>query len=439
MLNKIQNIIDQFIPELEGKKFLLAVSGGLDSVVLTHIFHKLRLNFAVAHCNFHLRASESDGDEKFVRDLATKLDALYFTVDFDTKKFADEKGISIQMSARDLRYSWFKEIISKNKLDYIVTAHHKNDLIETFFINLIRGTGTEGLAGMKVVDKNIFRPLLSITKEEILNYANENNLQWREDSSNQNNEYLRNKLRLDILPLFKELNPSFDYTMGENIYRINEARLLYQDIIEEKVKTFLVKNEFGFQLNLKQLAKEKTPSLILYEILKNFGFNYSTVTDILSDHHAQAGAKFFSATYRVVDHRGTLLITRLAPKGIDLYTIDDFVDKIELPIPLKFQLLPAPIQIEPIKSLAYLDMESFTFPLTIRKWHEGDVFKPFGMNGRKKLSDFFIDQKFSLVEKENTWLLCSADKILWVIGHRLDDRFKVTDETKTALKVEFFA
>lgn len=435
--NKIQVVIDRYVPELEGKKFLLAVSGGADSVVLAYLFYHLRLNFSIAHCNFKLRATESDDDALFVKELAAKLDAPFFSVEFDTQKLAEERGISIQMSARDLRYYWFKEIITRHKLDYIVTAHQKNDQIETFFINLLRGTGADGLSGMKILDQQLFRPLLDISKEEILNYATKHQIKWREDSSNQSTEYIRNKIRLEIIPLFKEINPSFEKTMMENMNHINDARVLYQEYLQQKTKYYLVKNEFGFQLNLREISKEKSPAFILFEILKNFGFNYSTVKDILADHVLQSGLKFFSATYRVVDHRGTLLITRLAPKGVELYTIDTFTEQTDLPLALKFSIQNPDEDITGDLNFAQLDYDEVSFPLTIRRWHEGDVFKPLGMRGRKKVSDFFIDQKFSIPEKENTWLLCSADKIVWVIGYRIDDRFKVTDRTKKVLKIEY--
>lgn len=438
MLSRIAQITDRYIPELEGKKFLLAVSGGLDSVVLMHIFQQLRLNYVIAHCNFGLRGKESDGDEEFVRSLAEKQDVLFFSTRFDTGEVAYVRKISTQMAARDLRYEWFYELLKKNKIDFLVTAHHKNDQIETFLINLLRGCGIDGLSGMKVLDGKLFRPLLDCSKEEILAHANHHQLVWREDSSNQKTDYLRNKLRLDIIPQLREIAPAFEKVMSENIRRLNETGMMYRSLTEEKIKHYLIKNDFGFQINLKELSREKTPALILFEILRDFGFNYVTAENILKDHHDRSGKKFFSGTYRAVDHRGNLLLTRLAPKQIEMHVLEDFTPHIEFPVSLKMEKIPVEkLEIHPDPKYAHLDADLLKFPLHIRRWHEGDVFKPFGMKGRKKLSDYFIDAKFSLVEKENCWLLCSADQIVWLIGYRIDDKFRVGKNTKTVLKIEF--
>ncbi|MFZ5552673.1 MAG: tRNA lysidine(34) synthetase TilS [Bacteroidota bacterium] len=434
MKEKFREIVDVGIPELEEKKFLLAVSGGIDSVVLAHLFYESRLNFSIAHFNFSLRGEESDRDEQLVQHLAENYDARFFIRKADTVVYAEEKGISIQMAARELRYEWFYELCRQNKLDYIVTAHHRNDQVETFFINLARGTGIEGLTGMKTTDGKLFRPLLGFSKQELENYAQTHHLSWRDDESNNSVKYQRNKIRLDIIPKLEELNSAFIQNTAECMERLNAVNIIYKQFVEEKRQQFVVKNDFGWEIDLQQLKKEKIAIHLLYEMLRPYNFHSKTVKDIFEERKKETGKKFFSTTHRVVNHRGILLITKLIAEDLETFQIHENDEEVLFPVKMKIEKLPKG---EIIKSdkIVQLDYDKIRFPVMIRKWYRGDSFFPLGMKGRKKLSDFFIDNKYSLVEKENIYVLVSGDQVIWVIGKRLDDRFKITEQTSNILQL----
>lgn len=435
MIEKFIHIAEENISDPAGKKFLLAVSGGVDSVVLVHLFAAWKVNFSIAHCNFKLRVTESDEDEKFVRELAQKAEAPYYVNSFDTQKYATENKISVQMAARELRYKWFNKLCKEKKFDYLVTAHHRNDQVETFFINMLRGSGIEGLTGMYLLDKNIFRPLLPFSKDEIITYAKINQINWREDSSNIKNDYLRNKLRNEIFPFFEKISPAFINTVYDNTDRLKEVNKIYKNYIE-KHKHLVKTNNFGFEINLAEVQKTLSPSTVLFELLKPYHFNFSTVKKILGIQHITEGKKFFSPSHRAVNHKGTLLITRITPEDMPYYTIEKHVTEIKEPLHLQFNYNHNPREIINDKYIALLDLEKIQFPLILRKWYKGDSFFPLGMKGRKKLSDFFIDIKLSVIDKENIWVLASGDNILWIIGLRIDNRYKILPDTKQCLKIE---
>lgn len=420
-------------------RILLAVSGGIDSVVMCHLFHAAGLQFAIAHCNFQLRETESDGDEQFVKQLAVSCHVPFHTIRFDTKAYIKKNKLSTQAAARDLRYEWFEKIRKENNYSYIATAHHQGDVIETFFINLIRGTGISGLRSIVPKQGKIIRPMLFTSRKELLSYAEEHKIIHREDSSNASDKYLRNKIRHQLMPVINEFSPVAELSIIHSIEKLREAEIIYKQTIDEVRSRVCSKQHNTIRISIAELKKLNPISAYLFELLKPYGFNSSTVTDVLSNLDGEAGKEFFSLSHRAVKDRNYLLLEPLITiKTPPVYFITK--DQLELKTPnlnLEFQLLPytAETSISKVDHRAMIDADKITFPLTIRKWETGDIFQPLGMKGKKKLSDFFIDKKLSLIEKENTWLLCSGEKIVWVIGIRPDERFKITETTKTIFSI----
>ncbi len=430
MISQLKKHIDQNFPFLKGKKLLIACSGGLDSVVLTHLMKNLNFEIALAHCNFSLRGKESDGDEMFVIGLAKNLGISVFAETFDTKRFADEHKISTQMAARDLRYTWFAEILKDFKFDYLLTAHHLDDDLETFFINLSRGTGLNGLIGIPKKNNKIIRPLLNFSREKILQYAEENSLKWREDSSNQKTDYLRNKVRLEVLPQFKMANESVLKNFQKTQQNLQASQNLIEDYMVLVYNLIVSEATDSYKINIQKLKELPHTEALLYELLNGFGFTeWEDVSNLLE---AQTGKQVFSKTHRLLKNREELLLTE-----IDSETINDefLVSEEGINSPIKLKIEPSKYIGETEKNLIYVDYAKLNFPLKLRKWEDGDSFQPFGMKGKKKLSKFFKDEKIALNEKEKIWLLLSDEKIVWVIGYRMDDRFKVTENTKRILKI----
>lgn len=432
MLNRFKKFISDknlFTPE---HKLLVAVSGGMDSVVLAQLCHKAGYKFGIAHCNFGLRGDESEGDEKFVEQLANKFNVQFHTKHFDTKAFADTQNISVQMAARQLRYEWFEELRKANKYDRIVIAHHKDDEIETLFINLIRGTGIGGLHGIPLQRDKIVRPLLFAARADIENYAKSNKLLFREDSSNSSDKYIRNKLRHKVIPVLREINPNLGAAISRDIEHFQQVEKIYREAIGEKLAKLIVKRKNGIEVDVRKLLKLDPVSVYLFELLQPYGFNETACHDVLKAMiDDRTGRRFFSATHRLVTDRLRLIITSNAVSGEEEYLIQPGVKKITEPLSLTVSKSKAgSYNISRSARVASVDFDKLKFPLAIRKWRKGDAFRPLGMKHKKKLSDFFIDSKFSLIDKENTWLLTSGADIVWVIGYRIDDRFKVTDKTK---------
>jgi tRNA(Ile)-lysidine synthase len=423
----------RFRPE---EKILLAVSGGLDSAVMAELFHQAGFSFAIAHCNFHLRGQESDRDEEFVRSLAAECGVRLFVEHFNTTSFARKNKLSIQVAARNLRYDWFEKVLSEEGYDYIATAHHLDDQIETFFINLSRGTGIAGLHGILPKQGRIIRPLLFATRAELEKYARENQVRSVEDSSNRSLKYTRNRIRHRIIPEFEKLNPSFREAMQETIYKIRDAEDIFNDIVAKEKKRLLALAETGWKIEIAELMKLSPARTWLYALLSDFDFTPAVVGDILSSLEEQPGKLFHSPTHRLVKDRDFLLISPHLEADPDS-RFEVYPDSVEdLPVRLEFQMIPGkPSDLRTGSETIFLDHDKLQLPLTIRRWREGDHFIPFGMKHRKKLSNFFIDMKFSLIQKENTWLLCSGEDIVWIVGVRPDERFKVTDETKRVLQV----
>jgi tRNA(Ile)-lysidine synthase len=436
MITQFQKHINQNLPFLNESKLLIAISGGLDSVVLTHLCYKLNLDFALAHCNFNLRGKESDADEDFVLQLADDLNKEVFIESFETETYANQQKLSTQMAARELRYHWFNELSKQLNFDYILTAHHADDNLETFLINLSRGTGIDGLTGIPEINENIIRPLLSFSREEIEEYANENNLKWREDSSNASNKYLRNKLRLEVIPKLKETNPQLLQNFNKTITHLQDTRTIIDDRIDSISDGVITKiNENEIHFNISQIQALNNPKAYLYELLKDYGF--TEWNDVYSLFEAQSGKQVFSKTHRLAKDRDCLILSEISiKKNLNIITI--FENDISVEIPLGALFFETTKQINDLNtSTVYVDKDKLKLQLTVRQWQKGDYFYPFGMQGKKKLSKFFKDEKLSLIDKEKVWLLCSGNDIVWIINRRFDDRFKVTESTKQILKITF--
>ncbi|OQX80583.1 MAG: tRNA lysidine(34) synthetase TilS [Bacteroidetes bacterium 4484_249] len=422
-------------------QILLAVSGGIDSVVMTELFGLAGFNYSIAHCNFGLRVEESDEDEKFVMNLAKKKKVNIFVKKFDTRKFASENKISIQMAARRLRLEWFELLIKQNHFSFYATAHHLNDQIETFFINLLRGTGITGLHGILPKQGNLIHPLLFCYREEIEKFAKENNLKFREDSSNIKTDYTRNKIRHKLIPVLKDINPAYAEIMNKNIFRLQQAEEIYKQQIRKASDKIIITDKDIVKISVSGLLKLKPLETYLFEIISAFGFNYSDINDIINSLKSTSGKVFFSATHRIIKDREYLLIEETGEE--ENLTQSDFLIQandsfIEQPIQLKISRYKKPVEFiaSGNRNIAFLDADKLEFPLQIRKWEKGDYFYPLGMNNKKLLSDFFIDNKFTIPEKEKTWIIISSGKIVWIAGHRIDDRFKITDKTKEILRIE---
>ena len=433
MLEKLQNHINKNIPFLNGKKLLLATSGGIDSMVLLALCHQLKLDIRVAHCNFKLRGDESDQDEKFVKSQCEKLDILFFVNHFETKKFAEAQNLSIQVVARNLRYDWFNTLLINNNYDYIVTAHHLDDSLETFLINFTRGSGLDGLIGIPNQNGNIIRPLLPFSRSEIETFAKENAIQFREDSSNASYKYLRNKMRHAVIPILKEINPSLLTSFENTISNLKQAQSLVNDASQMVYKQ-VVSEEETIKITISKLLTYQNHKAYLYQWLTEYGFtDWDAVYDLIN---AQSGKQVFSEKYILLKDRNQLI---LFPKQNETESMHFSVtkDQKEVKFPLKLSFCNVEdISVEPTNTI-FVDEEKLHFPLKIRKWQEGDLFFPFGMDGSKKLSKYFKDEKYSLLDKSNIWLLCSDNQIVWVIGKRQDERFRVTKATTKILKINY--
>ncbi|MFC2104843.1 tRNA lysidine(34) synthetase TilS [Bacteroidota bacterium] len=438
MLTDFQTFINSNELCLKTDRILLGISGGIDSVCMFHLFNQLDFPIGIAHCNFQLREEESDQDEIFVSDLANEYDLPFFSKRFDTEDIANKEGISIQMAARDLRYDWFEEIRNKYDYDYIAIAHNRDDVIETFLINLTRGSGIKGFTGIKSKSGRIIRPLLFASRNEIVEHLNKNSLSFREDSSNSSVKYSRNIIRNEIIPLFERINPRFRETITENISRLKEAEKIYIDNIEKTRELIINKQDKCILINLEKLTQLDPLSSFLYEFLKPYGFSNSQVNNIIDSLEGIPGKQFFSLTHRLIKDRTDLIIEEISLVDRKSYYIETDTEVIHSPLSLKFSKfeITNDFEIAKTNSLGFLDLEKIQFPLILRKWKSGDYFMPLGMSNLKKLSDFFIDCKLSLSDKENTWILESNNKIIWIIGLRIDERFKITENTRNILRIE---
>jgi tRNA(Ile)-lysidine synthase len=414
-------------------KILLAVSGGKDSVAMAHLFQSLDFKFAIAHCNFNLRGEEAKRDEDFVKTLVEKFKVPFHLTSFETQKFAEENKISIQMAARDLRYAYFEEI--KNQFNYqkIAVAQHQNDAIETVLLNLIRGTGIAGLHGIKAERENIIRPMLCFNSDDIANIVKENNLAFVEDSSNTSNKYTRNKIRIDIIPEMKKINPSLEQTFVKNLKHFNELEQFLTLEVDKLKSNILVKTDFGFKIKIDDIKNLKPQNLLLFELLKAYNFNETVVKDIIKALNGISGKQFFSNTHTLIIDRKNILIQKTEENNIMELSVLEEENQFQFAkFNFKKNILKAfATSFKTNSNTIYIDADLLVYPLTLRFWQTGDAFKPFGMKGVKKLSDFFINQKIDIQQKNNIPILVNGDqKIIWICGLRSDDRFKVEPKTK---------
>ena len=439
MLESFLTFINQQKLGLSEKSTLLTVSGGVDSVVMAHLFYQAGLSAGIAHCNFGLRNKESDEDELFVRQLAERYDYPFFINCFDTKNFAQEHGISTQMAARDLRYQWFEELRKGENYDCVATAHHVNDSIETVILNLARGTGLAGLHGIAVKNQYLIRPLLFASRQEIVNFAVEHQLTFREDSSNSSNHYKRNLIRHEVVPVLKQLNPALEKTFVTTLTRIKAAEALLENSLKEWQDEVVEIQNGDLLIPIEPLMYLPEPVYRLWFILQHYGFSYGQVEDLFASADGISGKQFQSACYTVLKDRQSFIVSERKRENTTEELIIEDLNGIYLinDLTISFETLIKTVhfKFEKANTIAYFDADRLIFPLVIRNWVLGDRFFPFGMKGKsKKVSDLLIDQKLNLNQKKKIKVLLNGNEdIIWVIGLRSDERYKISENTKEIL------
>ena len=437
-------------------KLILAVSGGIDSVVLCELCKQAGYDFIIAHCNFQLRGEESERDEKFVKDLAEKYKVETKVKKFDTEKFAEENKMSIQEAARVLRYEWFDELVNgelsivNRKTEpnihhspftiHLLTAHHADDNAETALMNFCRGTGLHGLTGIPLSYEHIRRPMLSFTREEILQFAKENKLEFVEDSSNLSSKYTRNFFRNEIIPAISKVFPQVNENLIDNINRFKEIEKLYKFAVNDIKKKLVKEKGNEWHIPVKQLMSYGNRALI-YGVINDFGFTEKQIDEVIKLAESESGKYIDSPSlhYRIIKHRHWFIISPYNSTGSETIIIEQDNKKVSFEQGvLEFeQLQTSNHQPQTSNNIACLDAKNICYPFILRKWKQGDYFYPLGMKKKKKLSRFFIDQKLSKTEKEKAWVIEMDKKIIWVVGKRIDERFKVTEKTKTVLKINY--
>jgi tRNA(Ile)-lysidine synthase len=450
LFQKFQEFINEknlFSPK---DKLLLAASGGLDSVVMCELCYQSGFDFAIAHCNFQLRNEESERDEKFVQQLAEKYNAAFFVKKFDTTNYAAQNKISIQVAARELRYDFFFEIMngewsmvnnihhSPFTIHYILTAHHQDDNTETLLMNFFKGTGIAGLRGILPKQEKIIRPLLFAKKEELKQFAEENNLNWVEDSSNESDKYSRNYFRHQIIPLIERIYPSAINNVAENIERFRDVELLYQQSIHLHKKNLLEYKGNEIHIPVLKLKKSIPLNTIVFEIIKAYNFSAKQTEEVINLLDSESGRYIQSSSHRIFKNRNWLIISLIQNQSSQTILIEEdekliVFEKGNLNINI---INAANAQLSTVNSIAMLDADKIKFPLLLRKWKQGDYFYPLGMEKKKKLNRFFIDNKLSQTEKEKIWVIEMNKKIIWIVGLRIDNRFKILPSTKQILKLE---
>jgi len=418
---------------------LLAVSGGVDSSVLCELCSKSGYEHTIAHCNFQLRGKESERDEEFVRSMGKKYSVEVLVKKFDTEKYATEQKVSIQVAARELRYAWFHEILDSKKLKCIVTAHHLDDNIETLLMNFFKGTGISGMRGMLPKAGKLVRPLLFARKEELLQFAKENQLDWVEDSSNQSDKYSRNYLRHQLIPVIEKLYPSVIENLGNNIERFRELEKFHNEAVQLQLKKLVEVKGEEVQIPILKLKKMASVKTIIYELISIYGFGPAAVEEVVHLLESETGKYVLSSSHRILKNRNWLIISPRNPEKQEQVVVEKGEGSIrfqngELVLKKK---AASNTELVANNGKALIDEEKINFPLLLRKWRPGDYFYPLGMTKKKKLARFFIDQKLSLAQKEKTWVIEMNKKIVWIVGLRIDDRFKVTNQTKKVLEITF--
>jgi tRNA(Ile)-lysidine synthase len=421
------------------KRFLLTVSGGIDSVVLAELFHAARIDFDFAHCNFSLRGEESDSDQVFVEKLALQMNVRCFVKHFDTEEYAEKKGISIQMAARELRYEWFEQIRENNGYDFIATGHNRNDMVETVLINFARGCGIRGLSGIRARHGFIIRPLLFASRAQIRKFADGHSLSWREDSSNAETKYIRNRIRHVLIPEFEAVNPAFMQNATDTITRLSQTEQLLNLAIAQIKKSVWIELPGKFLIDIEKLTGYPAVETLLFELLRDFGCTSLLVRSIMSSFESTPGKRFITRTHSITRDRTHLIITKNSAPIETEVQIEADTALVTHPIHLtlnSIKLNPA-YTIPSENRIAVLDMGLLVFPLTLRRWRPGDHFHPLGMKGTKKISDFLIDNKVPLPDKQHVWVIESGGNIVWVVNHRIDDHCKITAKTSQVLLIEY--
>lgn len=435
MLQKLKDYIESTGIVQPNDRLLLAVSGGVDSMVMLSLFQSLPYYFEVAHMNFGLRAEESDADQRFVEEYCLSNNIILHTHKVNTSSYVEQEKVSIQMAARSLRYTWFEELKNKQKLNKLATAHHSDDSIETIFINLIRGTGISGLKGI-VSNEIAIRPILCFNREEIKTFALEQNIQWREDSSNQKEDYLRNKLRHTILPLFDDVNKQWK----SNVLHMGNVIESTEAILEEYYQNHSSDFFDGNRVDILALKKIQNAKWLFQRLLATFNFTYSTSLDIYHHLDIPKGKFYESTTHRLIKQDGYFEILLGKEEQLEEYyriTEETPTIKVDDNKQYSIQKIDKSSFISKYEDgQAYLDYGKLSFPLIVRKWKAGDWFIPLGMKGKKKLSDYFVDEKFTIKEKENTFVIVSAEDIVCILGHRTDDRYKIKNDTEVIYTIK---
>ncbi len=433
MLESFQDHLDTRFPFLRKSRLLLAVSGGLDSMAMCDLFLKSGFDVSLAHCNFTLRGNESDADERFVADYAQRNGLMLHHTRFDTRAFAADNRLSIQLAARQLRYMWFDELLEKFKYDYLLTAHHADDNIETFLINLSRRSGIGGLSGIPEQNGKIVRPLLPFYRHDLEQYVRSQRIEWREDSSNASGDYLRNRIRQRLIPVLNDTVPGFADAIGESLKNLNMARRMADDAAHLVYKEVAVELPGKTLFKCAELTRLEHYAAYLHHWFAPYGF--TAWNDIYALVDATSGKQILSATHRLVKDREVLILETLKQPSDEVVLIDVGTNEVASPLRLQFSMVDA------VKDAGdnriFADADLLQFPLTLRRWQAGDVFVPFGMRGSKKVSKFLKDEKVSLPDKDAVWVLCSGETILWVIGRRMSDLFKVTDATQNIIRIDF--
>lgn len=437
MLQKVSRFIDTHGLCQPSDKILAAVSGGIDSVVLCELLHQLKFTFAIAHCNFGLRAEDAEADQLFVKKLAKKYNVPFFTENFATRAFAEQEKVSTQMAARTLRYEWFERTRQQEGYDRIATAHHSNDTTETVLLHLTRGTGIAGLHGIPAQNGHIIRPMLPVTKDDIFEYVTERKLVWREDVSNETTKYQRNKIRHEVIPVLKEINPNLEETVLQTTERVSHAEAIVAAYISQLRAQSIKEAEDAVYLSLVPLQNANGLPVVLHELLRPYNFSYSVVQELVAALAGISGKQFDSPTHTLVKDRDQLVITPRDISNFGSILIQEGDTSAEAGN-LRFRITYAAAgdyKLNTKPHIAALDADQLRFPLKLRAWQEGDWFVPLGMNGKKKISDFLIDKKVPANLKAKTLVLVSDQSVAWVVGQRLDNRFKVTDKTERVLEI----
>lgn len=420
-------------PDYRDKRFLLAVSGGVDSVVMARLFRKSGLRFGLAHLNYGLRDAESDGDEALVRRMAEEMDVPLFAVQMDAASIARENNLSIQEAARALRLDYLHHIKTREGFDLVALAHHQDDALETLFINLLRGTGIKGLGGIPARRNVLIRPMMFTGRAEIEAYARAEGLSWREDSSNAKDAYLRNRIRHHLLPLLAEIRPGARQRLLKNMDRLAGESLLLETFLQRPPD----ESEVSFDFTVPVGIPTDAIPVFIHSVIGASGFSFEVARQVAAGLTQSESRQFFSLSHQIVLSQGRITVRPKSEKKADSYAIPHWQDLPPLPLYLEMEVVEreALTELDEGPQTALVDFDRLEWPLTLRRRKDGDVFHPLGMQGTKKVKDFLIDQKIPFIEREDLWLLCSGSRIVWLAGYRLDHRFRVNANTRKVLRI----